>query len=87
MFQRWPERVLQLAVPVAPEHVHQRLPNRGSRRHRLREDCLGISDAKGQLDSRAGLRKPEPCDTSAPDNAAVIRKAARYAWRAADYSV
>ena len=48
-----PERVLGLAVPVALEHVRQRLTNRCARRHRLREHRFGIRDVEGQHHRRA----------------------------------
>jgi hypothetical protein len=51
-----PERVLELAVPVAPEHVRQRLTNRCARRYRLREHGLGVSDLEGQHHGRAANR-------------------------------
>jgi hypothetical protein len=48
-----PERVLKLAVPVAPEHVRQRLTNRCARRHPLREHRFGVRDVKGRHHRRA----------------------------------
>jgi hypothetical protein len=51
-----PERVLKLAVPVAPEHFGQRLTNLCARRHRLREHHLSVSDVKGQHHRRAANR-------------------------------
>jgi hypothetical protein len=39
-----PERVIQLAVPVALEYVRQRLTNRRARRHRLSEHRLRVCD-------------------------------------------
>ena len=47
------KRVFKLAMPVAPEHVGQRLTNRCARRHRLREHRFGIRDVEGQHHRRA----------------------------------
>jgi hypothetical protein len=44
-----PEWVLELTVPVAPEHVGERLTNRRARPHRLREHGLGVSDVEGPV--------------------------------------
>ena len=41
-----PGRVLVLSVPVAPEHVRQRLTNRCACPHRMREHGRGISDVE-----------------------------------------
>ena len=43
-----PERVVELAVPVAPEHVGQRLTNFGASRDRLRKHRVGVGDLQGQ---------------------------------------
>ena len=43
-----PERVIQLAVPVALEYVCQQLTNRRARRHRLSEHRLRVCDVEGQ---------------------------------------
>jgi AraC-like DNA-binding protein len=51
-----PEWVLELTVPVAPEHVGERLTNRRARPHRLREHGLGVSDVEGQHHRRAANR-------------------------------
>src|SRR5215207_9998696 len=51
-----PEWVLELAVPVAPEHVCQRLTDLCARGYRLREHCLGVSDVEGQHDGCATNR-------------------------------
>jgi hypothetical protein len=48
-----PERVLELAVPVAPEHVGQWLSDLGAGRDRLREHRFGIRDVEGQHHRRA----------------------------------
>jgi hypothetical protein len=51
-----PERVLELTVPVAPEHVRQRLTNRCARRHRLCKHRFGVRDVEGQHHRRAANR-------------------------------
>src|SRR5512133_4280687 len=48
-----PERILQLALQVAPKHVRQRLPNQCTRLRRLREYRFGIGDVKGPHHGRA----------------------------------
>jgi len=45
-----PERVSELAVPVAPEHVLQRLPDLGSSINRLSEHRVRVGDIQGQDD-------------------------------------
>jgi hypothetical protein len=43
-----PEGVLELAVAVAPEHVLDRLPDRRTGGHSLREDGVGVGDVECQ---------------------------------------
>jgi hypothetical protein len=50
------KRIVELAVPVAPEHVLHRLSGLGSGRDRLCEDRVGVGDIKGQDDRCAADR-------------------------------
>lgn len=50
------KRVYKLAVPVAPNHVRQRLMNLGARSDRPREHHLGVGDIEGEDDRRASDR-------------------------------
>jgi hypothetical protein len=52
-----PERVLELAVPVAPEHVLQRLTHLRAGRDRLREHRLGVDDVEREDDSGPADRR------------------------------
>ncbi len=52
-----PERVVELAVEIAPEHVRQRLADLRTGRHGLREHGLGVGDLQRQDDGRAADRR------------------------------
>jgi hypothetical protein len=51
-----PERVIELAVQVPPEHVLQRLSDLGSSINRPCERRLAVGDIEGQDDRRAADR-------------------------------
>ena len=47
---------MKLTVPLAPEHVRQRLADLGAGRDRLREYRFGVGDIEGKDDRRAADR-------------------------------
>jgi hypothetical protein len=57
-----PERILELAVQVAPEHLLQRLTDLGAGRHRLGEHRLGVGDVERQ-ENRSAADRPRGMGT------------------------